>query len=229
MHTRLRALPARLRFFTDSAPEGGAGEPGTQDPAGEPSGDDPANSAGEPDPEGADALGDAGKQALDRMKAERKAARDRARELEQERDALKAQIEGRESEHKAEQEAQRVRDDALAAASRRVLRSEIKAKAGGRLNDPADALMYLDLDQFEADEQGDFDGDAIAAALDDLLIKKPYLAAQGGRRFQGGADGGTRNGTRPTQLSQQDLAGMKPEQIATAKAEGRLNDLLGVK
>lgn len=227
MHTRLRALPARLRFFTAPDPEAGGDPQDPQDPPAATDGDDPAGSGDDPDPEGADALGDAGKQALARMKAERKEARERARELERERDELKAQIEGREDEHKAEQERQRILDEALSEAGKRVLRSEIKAKAAGRFNDPADALMYLDLDQFEADEQGDFDGDAIGEALDDLLSKKPYLAAQG-RRFQGSADGGARkDAAGPTQLTESDIESMTPQEITKARREGRLNKLLG--
>lgn len=228
MYTRrFRALPARLAFMTDDT-EGGAGA-GSEttdaaDVADESTVDDTVA-----DPEGADSLGDPGKRALDAMKTKWKDADRLAKQRETELAALRAQVDGREAEHQAEQDAQRVRDEALAAANARVRRSEIKAAAAGKFNDPADAFNYLDLDSFEADEQGDFDTDAINAAIDDLLMRKPYLAAQGGRRFQGGADGGARKETRPPQLSKQDLAGMPPADIATAIADGRLNDALGRK
>lgn len=176
---------------------------------------------------GAEALGDPGKKALDAMKAERNAARQKSRELEQQLAALTAQAEGREAEFKAEQEAQKVRDEALAAANKRVLRSELKAAAAGKLADPLDALKFLDLDTFEADDNGDFDTDAISSAIDGLLNDKPYLAAQGGRRFQGSADGGARKESGPKQVTRDELSRMSPDEINRAREEGRLNDVLG--
>ncbi len=176
---------------------------------------------------GAEALGDPGKKALDAMKAERNAARQKSRELEQQLAALTAQAEGREAEFKAEQEAQKVRDEALAAANKRVLRSELKAAAAGKLADPLDALKFLDLDAFEADDNGDFDTDAISSAIDGLLNDKPYLAAQGGRRFQGSADGGARKESGPKQVTRDELSRMSPDEINRAREEGRLNDVLG--
>lgn len=176
---------------------------------------------------GTEALGDPGKKALDAMKAERNAARQKSRELEQQLAALTAQAEGREAEFKAEQEAQKVRDEALAAANKRVLRSEVKAAAAGKLADPMDALRFLDLDTFEADDSGDFDADAIASAIDGLLNDKPYLAAQGGRRFQGSADGGARKESGPKQVTRDELSRMSPDDINRAREEGRLNDVLG--
>lgn len=50
------------------------------------------------------------------------------------------------------------------------------------------------------------------------------------KRFQGGADAGPKGApTGPSQLTSADLSRMTPEQIVTAKAEGRLNTLLGIK
>jgi hypothetical protein len=177
--------------------------------------------------EGADALGDAGKKALDAMKAKWKEAERVAKERDAELAALKAAAEGREAEFKAEQEAQKVRDEALSAANKRVLRSELKAAAAGKLADPMDALKFLDLDSFEADDSGDFDTGAIASAIDGLLNDKPYLAAQGGRRFQGSADGGARKESGPTQVTRDELSRMSPDDINRAREEGRLNDVLG--
>jgi predicted nucleic acid-binding Zn-ribbon protein len=85
--------------------------------------DDPQ--AEEIDPiEGAESLGDAGKKALDAMKAQRKAALDRAKAAEAERDALMAQVAGKEAEYAAEQEKQRIKDEALSAANKRILSAE---------------------------------------------------------------------------------------------------------
>lgn len=183
--------------------------------------------------DGEKALGDAGKKALDAMKAERNAAREAAKKAADELAALRAAAEGREAEHKAELEAQRVKDEALSAANERILKAEIRAAAAAKLADPADALRFLNMSDFEVGADGEVDASQVAKAIDDLIASKPYLAAQGGQRFQGSADGGARNGTaQPTQLSQQDVKRLaaegKHEEIVKAKAEGRLNDLLGI-
>ena len=180
--------------------------------------------------EGEAALGDAGKKALDAMKAERKTARDEAATEKARADALQAKLDGKEAEYTAAQERAALEQAALSKANDRIRRSEVKAAAKGVLADPADAYKFLDLESFEVDDDGNVDEDAIAKALTDLVASKPYLAAQGGKRFQGTADGGTRNGaTPPAQLSRGDLAGMTDEAIVAAKAEGRLNDALGIK
>lgn len=114
---------------------------------------------------------------------------------------------------------------ATARANERILRAEIKVAATGKLADPADAPLFLDLAEFTVGEDGSVDESALADAIDDLITKKPHLGAQG--TTKGSGDGGTRNGQRPAQLSKADLAGMSPEAINTARAEGRLNDLLG--
>lgn len=179
--------------------------------------------------QGEAALGDAGKKALEAMKAERKAARDEAAAAKAELAALKAKADGKEAEFAAQQEAQRITDAALSAANQRILKSEVKAAAKGVLADPQDAYKFLDLDSFEVDNDGNVDESAITAALDALVASKPYLAAQG-KRFQGTADGGARNdATKPAQLTQADLARMSPEQIDEAHNSGRFDALLGPK
>jgi hypothetical protein len=183
--------------------------------------------------EGAEHLGDKGKKALDAMKAERKAAQDEARQAKAERDALKAQIEGKEAEHKAQQEAQKVKDEALSAANTRILKAEVRAAAAGKLADPTDALLYIDLSKLDVSDDGEVDADAIKAAVEDLVKNKPYLAAQGGNRFQGGADGGTRNESRPAQLNRADVERLAREgkhaEIEKARQDGRLADVLSGK
>lgn len=160
-------------------------------------------------------LGDAGKQALERMKSKLKAEKTKRQE----------------AERKLAEKSGTGEDDAKAVEARaktdaRILRSEIKAAAKGVLADPADAYKFLDLEQFEVDDDGNVDEDEIADAIDDLIKKKPYLAAQGGRRFKGGADGGTRKESRPKQLTRADLKGMTPAEIDKAHKAGRLHDLL---
>jgi hypothetical protein len=176
---------------------------------------------------GEDQLGDAGKKALDAMKAKWRAERDARREAERKlTEVTKPDGDG---EPDAETIRSQARAEAIAEANERIVRSEVKAAAAGKLNDPSDALRLLDLSQFEVDNDGNVDEDDIAEAIEDLIKKKPYLAAQGGKRFQGSGDGGARNGTQtPAQLTRTDLQGMTPEEINTAKAEGRLNKLLGI-
>lgn len=183
--------------------------------------------APEGNPPGSEALGDAGKKALDAMKAERNAAKAEAKAVAEELAALKAAAEGRQAEHAAALAAREVEAAALAKANDRILKAEIRAAAAAKLADPADALRFLDLSAFEVGADGDVDGSAVASAIDALISSKPYLAAQG-KRFQGEADGGARNDSSgPSQLTRADMARMTPAQIDAAFNEGRFKDVLG--
>jgi len=143
-------------------------------------------------------------------------------------DALKAASEGREAEHQAAVEAQRLKDEALAVANERILKAEVRAAAASKLTDPQDALRFLNLSDFEVGSDGEVDASQVAKAIDDLIASKPYLAAQGGQRFQGSADGGARNdATKVAQLTRDDMKRMTPEQIADAEAKGQFDGLLG--
>ena len=174
-------------------------------------------------------LRDAGKKALDSMKAEVKAAKAEAKTAADERDRLKAAAEGKEAEWDADKKAREAADHRF---SEKYLKAEVKAAATGKLADPSDAMRYLDMTKFEVSEDGDVDADAITSAIDALIKEKPYLAAQGAR-FTGTPDAGTRNGTGVAQLTDADLNRMAAagddDGIAKAKAEGRLNDVLGIK
>ncbi|MFE0720239.1 hypothetical protein ACFW23_04705 [Streptomyces rochei] len=182
------------------------------------SGDDSEDDA---DPDGADALGDKGKRALAAMKGKWKSERDKRRDLEQ-------RLSQREQDG-GDDAAARAVQAATAAANTRILRAEVRAAAKGRLADPKDALTFLDLTSFEVDEDGQVDEDEIADAIETLLKNKPYLAAQSGRKFQGTGDGGAaRKAGRPKQLTREDLKGMSAGAILKAKAEGRLDDALGI-
>lgn len=173
-------------------------------------------------------LGDAGKRALDRMKAERKAANDKAAAEKARADALQAKLDGREAEHAAEQQKATAKAEALEAANQRILRSEIKAAAKGVLADPADAYKFLDMSQFDVTDDGDVDDAAIATALEDLIKSKPYLAVQdGGKRFQHTADGGPKGSAGNPQVTEAQLKTMTPDEIVKAQNEGRLEKLLG--
>lgn len=162
---------------------------------------------------------------------ERKTKRDLARiaaqdaELEKLRkaapaDADKPDLDAIRAEAKAEADAK---------ANDRILKAEARRLATGKLENPAIALRLLDLTDFEVDADGNVDEQAITDAIADLLQENPGLAAQGGKRFQGSADGGTRKETRPSQLTKADLAGMSPEAIDKAHNDGRLSDLMSGK
>ena len=163
------------------------------------------------DPEGADKLGDAGKKALDAMKAKWQAERTKRREAEAKLAAPKP-----DDKRADEPDLDAIRKEAETAAQRkanaRILRSEVKAAAAGKFADPADAYKFLDLTQFEVDDDGNVDEDEIAEAIDGLINAKPYLAAAQGsaKRFQGGGDGGARKVTPKTiddQIAEAEKAG----------------------
>ncbi|MFJ9662823.1 hypothetical protein ACIRPR_33350 [Streptomyces griseoflavus] len=187
---------------------------------------------GDGDPEGADQLGDPGKKALDTMKGKLKAERERRR-------ALEAQLAERDKPADGDQPdpdalVRQAEATALARVNERLVKAEVKAAAAGKLADPADAHRFLDLTQFEVDDDGNVDAEEVADAIDDLLKSKPYLAAQGGTkpRFQGTADSGARKGNaRPSQLSEADVkrlaAAGNHAEIVKAQNEGRLDDYLG--
>lgn len=172
--------------------------------------------------EGVEALGDAGKKALDAMKAERNAERLRAKELQTERDALKAKLEGRESEFQAELATRSVKDEAI-------VRAELRGAAKGKLADPSDAALYINLKDFEVSDTGDVDTDALDAAIDALISRKPHLAASKSRRFEGDADAGQKDGKAGQITSREELNRLTPEQRVEAEAAGRLDTLLGRK
>lgn len=176
-------------------PKDPANPPNDQDPGKQtpPAGQgDGKGGAGGDDPPGSDQLGDPGKKALDAMKAERNTARTELADIKRQFDALKAQVDGKEAEHQAQVERDRVTAEALGKANDRIKKAELRAAGAGKLADPNDALLYVDLSGIDVGEDGEVDRAALTAAIDDLVKNKPYLAAQGGRRFEGGADGGAR-------------------------------------
>lgn len=199
----------------DAGDGGGDGDDGQDDDTDDEDQDDDTGDAA--------ALGDKGKRALARMKEKLKAERAKRRKVEQ-------QISSRDGGDESNPETIRRQAEqaATAKANTRIVRSEVRAAAKGRLADPRDALTFIDLDQFEVDENGQVDEDEITDAIDDLLKNKPYLAAATAKRFQGTGDGGAqRKAGRPRQLTEKDLDRMTPEQIVKAQDEGRLDDLLG--
>lgn len=174
------------------------------------------------DDEGADSLGEPGKKALDRMKAERNEAKKASRERDAEIAELKRQIAAKDKtpeENELEQARAEARAEAMSTANERVLRSEVKSAAAGKLRNPADALKLLSLTDFDVNEDGDVDTDQIQEAISDLLEEKPYLAAQGSN---GSFDSGRGKQPRKKKLTKSDFNGMSPNAIAKAYDEGRV-------
>lgn len=176
--------------------------------------------------DGADKLGDAGKQALDRMKVRLREEKTARKALEA-RLAAKAPAKDDDAPDPAE-----LRKAAQAEARAEVLvdraLDKVEARAAKLFADPEDARALLagQVDDFIDD--GKVDVDAVDEALKELLSKKPHLAAATAKRFQGGADGGARKGSGVSQLTEQDLKKMTPHQIDDARLKGQLNDLMGV-
>lgn len=147
------------------------------DPAADPADPEPDP---EPDPEGADKLGDEGKKALDRMKAERAAAKRAAQAEKKRADDLARKVQEFEDAQKSESEklaAQAERSAKQAAkATARAVAAEVRA-AAGEFADPADAVDVLMRDPSQyVDADGEIDTEAIEAALSDLLERKPHWA-----------------------------------------------------
>lgn len=200
-------------------------DPGTAkdpiDPVDPPEPTDPPES--DDDPAG---LGDAGKQAIDRMKALVKEAKARARAAE---DALKAATMPK-PDDKPDADAIRkaAREEAMLETLGDRALDKLELRAAKLFADPDDARAMLAGRAAEFVDGGKIDTDAIDDALQDLLKRKPHLGAKPEPRFTGSADGGARKGSKPDQLTRDDLKKMSPDQIVEAKAKGQLSDLMGI-
>lgn len=200
--------------------------------------DDPDDDDKPDDDDGADDLGDKGKKAIDRMKANVRDARAQLREykaLGLSPEQIKALQKKPADKDDDAPDADTIRAEARAEAKAEAMKDrvldKIEVKAAKAFADAEDAVAIL-LRTHDAEDflDGDkIDAEAIQDALDELLEKKPHLAAQGGKRFQGTPDGGARKAARPGQLTRDDLKRMSPKEVVKAKADGRLRDLLGTK
>lgn len=150
-----------------------AGDPPPNDP---PAGDPPAGDPpADPDnPPGADALGDPGKRALDAMKAQRDAEKQKRRQLEQQLATLTAPKPG--DELTPEQLREQIRNEERQAIRTPLLKAEIRGLAATLgANDPSDVHLFLKLEEFDANADGEFDHDEINDKLTELKDKKPWL------------------------------------------------------
>jgi hypothetical protein len=80
--------------------------------------------------------------------------------------------------------------EATGKANLKILRANLLAVAATQLVDPKDAHLYIDLTNFEVDDDGNADTDALKAAVADLIKTKPHLASGNAPRFNGAGDGG---------------------------------------
>jgi len=175
----------------------------------------------------------------DKFKGQQKVNRDLEKKLKavseaQTRAQEEAELKNKSAEDQAVELARReAREEATKAANERIVRAELKAAAKGRLADVSDALLNIPINEFEVSDDGEVDAAALDAAIDDLLARKPHLAPAKQARFDGTADQGAKAGTGPSQLTEADLDRMSAagddEGIVKARAEGRLNNLLGIK
>lgn len=136
----------------------------------------------EPDngkPDGADALGAAGKKALDRMKAERAAAKKEAADAKKQAADLARKVQEFEDRDKSELDRANAKAERLAEqaskATARAVSAEVRAQAVGQFADASDAVDALMRDPSKyLDSDGDINTDLIEADLADLLDRKPH-------------------------------------------------------
>lgn len=123
-----------------------------------------------------DGLGDAGERALASERKARKAAEKAQRAAEARVAELERQ--GQTDQERAVTDArEQARREALGEVNARLVAAEVRARAAGKLANPELAARLLDLDQFVPSDGEDIDGDAIGAAIDELVTAEPYLAA----------------------------------------------------
>lgn len=117
----------------------------------------------------------------------------------------------------------------------RLFAAEVRATAAGRLadpellSDPVVAQRLLGFEELPVAEDGTVDAGAVAKALDALLEAQPYLAPSNPTPPRpGSGEQGPRGATPGAQLTREDLKSLSPDEIVKAKADGRLNDLMGI-
>ena len=110
-------------------------------------------------------------------------------------------------------------------ANERLVKSELRSAAKGKLSNVADALVFIDVSSIEVGDDGEVDSAALDTAIANLLIDRPYLAATEQKRFGGDADQGVHKSGAPKQLTRADLQGMSPAAIVAAEKNGQLATL----
>ena len=162
-------------------------------------------------------LGPEGEKALAEWKRRAKEAealaKNQGTELQQFRDRDKTEAE-------KQADALKVATERAEAATRLAVSAKVEALAAGRFADPLDAVEALSSGSFLT-EAGAVDADAIKAALDDLLTRKPHWAATTPGPSTPRPD--PSQGPRPG-----GTAGGVDDQIAQAKAKGDWRTVLSL-
>ena len=89
---------------------------------------------------------------------------------------------------------------------------------------PEHLHRLIDIDQVTIGDDGQVTG--VQDAVKAFLTANPEYV---GTRAPGSADQGARGGTGVKQVSEAELKNMSPDEIVKARADGRLNELLGVR
>ncbi len=206
-------------------------DPKPDDPPADPPADPPKDPPPADPPKAKDddePLGEGGKRALE---AERKARRDAEtarKALEDELAELKKA--GLSEQEKAIEDAKTAgATEAAAKYAALIVAAEVKAAGASKVAPEAldDLPRLLDLDPTKlVSDDGTVDTKAISSAIDEMVKAKPYLAPKAGGGGGADPDQGARGGGRPAQLTRDALRNMTSEEIAQARRDGRLDDLM---
>jgi hypothetical protein len=117
------------------------------------------------------------KAALRETRREAASYRRKLRDTERERDELRGKTQT--EQERAIADAVKAREEELTAEHRKTLIGlHVKAHAAAKFEDPADALRFVDVSEFDDLDEDKLDR-AIERALDEVLESKPYLAKDG--------------------------------------------------
>lgn len=160
---------------------------GTQDGQDDSSGDDDAGRAGGPDALRAD---------LVKERERRRQERARRRDLEAEVARLKG-----ENESEVERAGREAREAALAPAIAAVRRTAVETAArDAGFENPRIASRLVDADTIDVDDEDlEVDREQVAAAVEDLATREPYLLTDDARRRRDGRGSGAPRGGADTQ------------------------------
>lgn len=194
--------------------------------------DDPIDELPPVDPPADDDPDKGAKSALVAEREARRAEKAEARQMKAELERLRQQIADKDKSPD-EQAIEKVRREALteaqAAFHERLIRAELKAALTGKVNDTTLALKVIDTSEIDVNEDGEIDPESVTDAIDAALTQYPVLRAADAKKFGGTADQGAKGKTATlSQVTQQELERMTPEQVVAARKDGRLNRLLGV-
>jgi len=148
-----------------------------------------------------------------KWEGQRKVNRDLERKLKEARDeaqALREQAMPPEERERLRVERE-ANEKALDLFRQKVVTANLRAAAVGRLQDPSDANVFIRATDVPVDDDGNVDEGRLGELIDDLLSKKPHLAARGEPKVAGRADAGARKTPRDPSLD---------ERIAAAQANG---------